>query len=207
MGTRIRLAEKGNLFWFLSGILTCIYCQVLALIYAFLVITYSCTVLNWFFFWFFFFLFVYGTLKLYCCCSERHRHTGYCYYASGVLKISSCVPHDGHLLVNLVKKLNRSDRQRTQAWDRRTCEQFLYASSDCFNGGKTPGRLVWSFCNANISSWSSTGLHLLLLQRYNHVLQSVLNDFDLCDVFYKVISDTETVDCPCNSWLTRLSMQ
>jgi len=103
-------------------------------------------------------------------------------------EISSCVPHDGHLLVNLVKKLNLGDR--------RTCELFLYASSDCFNGGKTPGRLVWSFCNANISSWRSTGLHLLLLQRYNHVLQSILNDFDLCDVFYKVISDTETVDCP-----------
>lgn len=63
----------------------------------------------------------------------------------------------------------------------------------CFNGGKTPGRLVWSFCNANISSWRSTGLHLLLLQRYNHVLESVLNDFDLCDAFYRVISDTETI--------------
>lgn len=128
------MAEKGNLFWFLSGILTCIYCQVPALNICLLVMTYSCTVCI------VYFVFVYGTLKLYCCCSEGHKHTGYCYYASEVLKISlpaSLMTAD--LLVNLVKTI--------QIWEWRV---KVHVNSSCLQvqsvlmEGKTAGRLVWS---------------------------------------------------------------
>lgn len=55
-----------------------------------------------FFLFFFLVLFVYGTLKLYCRCwtSQAYRLLLLCKWSFE--NLSSCVPHDGRLLVNLV---------------------------------------------------------------------------------------------------------
>ncbi len=87
------------------------------------------------------------------------------------------------LLVNLVKVTVNGPRPEVHVND----------------GGKTAGRLVWSFCGADISSWRSTGLFYC---SYNATTMTcglygmTLIATNLRDAFYKVISDTETTDCP-----------
>lgn len=89
-----------------------------------------------------FFPFVYGTLQLYCCCSERHRHTGYCYYASGVLNISSRLHHDSHRLEifsgDVCWATVNGPRPGGHGGTAPVCRFSL------FWGTKTPRRLVWN---------------------------------------------------------------
>lgn len=56
----------------------------------------------------------------------------YCYYASEVEDLSSCVPHDSRFACKSCQ-----DHPDLRATRRGTCEQFLFASSVCFNGGKS----------------------------------------------------------------------
>lgn len=99
--------------------------------------------------------------------------------------LSSCVPHEGRWLVNLVKVTVKGPRPESDAsrytWTVPVCKFSLFRWR---KNSRTP---CLEFLRSRYFLLEINRTILLLLQRYNHDLQSVWNDFGCHKLTWRVL--------------------